>query len=171
MHLRQLRIGDAPLMLSWMHDSSVVENLYTDFASKNITDCENFINYANRLSSELHLAIASDSDEYMGTVSLKHVDYTNSNAEFAITIRAEAMGKGYSWFAMKKIITKAFYELNIDSIYWCVSPLNQRAIRFYDKHAFKKTLYAPSDIRNRYSDNIDLIWYSISKHEVQVLNP
>ena len=47
----------------------------------------------------LHLAIASDSDEYMGMVSLKHIE--DGLAEFAITVRTEAMGKGYSWFGME----------------------------------------------------------------------
>ena len=34
MKLRQLNLTDAPLMLEWMHDPSVVENLQANFAAK-----------------------------------------------------------------------------------------------------------------------------------------
>ena len=39
MYLREFKQKDAPLMLEWMHDPSVVENLQTDFGSKTIEDC------------------------------------------------------------------------------------------------------------------------------------
>ena len=38
MHLRRLELKDAPLMLEWMHDTSVVGLLRTNFASKTIED-------------------------------------------------------------------------------------------------------------------------------------
>ena len=106
MHLRQLELRDAPLMLEWMHDSSVVGLLRTDFASKTLGDAESFITKSLNDSEDIHLAIASDEDEYMGTVSLR--DIKNGSAEFAITVRNKAMGRGYSWYGMKAILQKAF---------------------------------------------------------------
>ena len=138
MYLRKLELKDAPLMLAWMHDKSVVAKLHTDFASKTITDCENFIKSSWEDKNNINLAIASDTDEYMGTVSLKHVD--NGSAEFAITVRSEAMGKGYSWFGMESIIEKAFNEYGLECVYWCVSRSNERAVRFYDKHNFHEAV-------------------------------
>ena len=73
MKLRKLKKQDAPMMLEWMHDPQVVENMKTDFLSKTIQDCERFIEQAQNTSESLHLAIADDRDEYMGTVSLKHI--------------------------------------------------------------------------------------------------
>jgi diamine N-acetyltransferase len=134
--LRRLQMKDAPLMLEWMHDPSVVENLQTDFASKTIQDCENFIIAAQDCSKDLHLSIVDDKDEYMGTVSLKHIQ--NGSAEFAIMVRKSAMGKGYSKYAMTEIIRIGFEELNLQSIYWCVSPENKRALRFYDKNGYQR---------------------------------
>ena len=52
--------------------------------------------------TDLHLAVANDNDAYMGTVSLKHIH--DGTAEFAITVRACAMGKGYSQFGMVSIL-------------------------------------------------------------------
>ena len=83
----------------------------------------------------------------MGIVRLKHIDYINGNAEFAITVCKEAMGHRYAWFGMKEIINKAFKELNFTSMYWCVSRKNLRAVRFYDKHNFHEVFDASSEIR------------------------
>jgi diamine N-acetyltransferase len=136
MKLRKLELKDAELMLEWMHDPSVVKDLQADFASKTKIDCEYFITAAQDVSKDLHLAIVDDEDEYMGTVSLKHIE--NGSAEFAITVRRTAMGKGYSKWAMNEIIQIGFEKLNLLSIYWCVSPENKRAIRFYEKNGYQR---------------------------------
>ena len=160
MYLRELRIEDAPLMLAWMHDESVVGKLRGNFASKTIDDCRAFIE--NSITDEnIHLAIASDTDEYMGTVSLKNIE--DGSAEFAITVRKEAMSKGYSWFGMETIIDKAFNELNLESVYWCVSRENERAVRFYDKHNFHEIIYIPEKVLDRYEGIENLKWYSVLK--------
>lgn len=160
MRLRELKQEDAPLMLAWMHDESVVSDLRGNFAAKTIDDCRAFI--ANSITEEnIHLAIASDTDEYMGTVSLKNIE--NGSAEFAITVRAEAMGRGYSWFGMEEIIKKAFNELGLESVYWCVSRDNTRAVRFYDKHNFHEALDIPQKVLDRYRDVDNLKWYSVLK--------
>lgn len=159
MHIRELNPNDAPLMLSWMHDKNVVGLLRENFASKSIEDCKIFIEKSRHDMKNIHLAIASDNDEYMGTVSLKNIE--NRSAEFAITVRAEAMGHGYSWFGMEAILEKAFDELGLESVYWCVSRKNKRAVRFYDKHNFKEILDVPKCILSRYHGIKDLKWYSV----------
>lgn len=161
MYLRKLELKDALLMLSWMHDKSVTSGLRTDFASKTVTDAENFIKESWEDRDNINLAIASDKDEYMGTVSLKHIEGTN--AEFAITVRAEAMGHGYSWFGMESIIEKAFNDLGLESVYWCVSRDNARAVRFYDKHNFHEILDVPQKVLDRYIGIENLKWYSVLK--------
>lgn len=161
MYIRKLRIDDAPLMLEWMHDLDVTENLSTNFTVKTLEDCESFIAYSNTTSDDIHMAIASDADEYMGTVSLKHIDYAQMNAEFAITMRKEAMAKGYSWYGMCGIFRKAFEDLHLSSVYWCVSEKNARACRFYEKHGFKRMLDVPDDILERYENRSDFRWYSV----------
>lgn len=161
MFLRKLRIEDAPLMLNWMHDKRVVGDLRTDFSSMTLLDAESFIRSSWDDKSNINLAIASDEDEYMGTVSLKHIE--DGSAEFAIVVRAEAMGRGYSWFGMESIIQKAFIELSIESVYWCVSRKNSRAVRFYDKHNFHEALDIPQRVLDRYEGIGNLKWYSVLK--------
>lgn len=138
MNIRNLQLKDAPLMLEWMHDKSVVEDLQQDFCDKTIEDCKKFILNSWEDKENIHLAIVDDMDTYMGTVSLKHIDIYRKQAEFAITIRSCAMGKGISQYAMEEVLRMGFGEMQLERIYWCVSENNKRAIRFYEKNRYKR---------------------------------
>ena len=166
MKLRGLELKDAPLMLEWMHDESVVKNLRGNFKEKTLADCEAFILASADKKSDIHLAIVSDEDEYMGTVSLKNVDRSNNSAEFAITVRNSAMGRGYSWWGMEEIISLAFEKYELDNVYWCVSRDNERAVRFYDKHNFHEAVDIPSTITSNYAGMTNLKWYSVLKGDI-----
>ena len=144
MKIRKLKLSDAPLMLEWMHDSDVVKDLQANFAAKTIEDCKAFIESAQDTSVNLHMAIADDKDEYMGTVSLKHIQ--DKTAEFGITIRKAAMGKGLSKTAMAAIISYGFRELGLEYTYWCVNPVNARATRFYDKNGYQRVEINQSEL-------------------------
>lgn len=153
-------------MLEWMHDENVVEKLRGNFKEKTLVDAESFIIASENKENDIHLAIVSDEDEYMGTVSLKNIERNNNSAEFAITVRKYAMGRGYSWYGMEEIIQRGFEIYGLDSIYWCVSRENERAVRFYDKHNFHEAVDIPDDILKRYKDMDDLKWYSVLKGDV-----
>lgn len=146
-------------MLQWMHDEGVVRHMGTNFQEKTIDDCRRFIDWANNTQEDLHLAVADENDEYMGTVSLKHIH--NGIAEFAITVRACAMGKGFSQFGMAAILEKGIRELGLGSIYWCVSRKNERAVRFYDKSGYQRTEEIPPALAFAYSQEQrqEFIWY------------
>ena len=160
MRLRYLKLDDAPLMLEWMHDANVTEHLKGSFMSKRLKDAESFILAATKdEANNLHYAIASDEDEYMGTVSLKHIK--NGTAEFAIAIRSCAMGKGYAGYAMKEIIEIGFDSVKLSGIYWCVSKNNTRAIRFYEKNGFCEKKVIPKNIVSYYCEKKDLYWFGI----------
>lgn len=162
MMLRSLNQKDAPFMLEWMHDETVVHHLAANFAEKTLDDCRRFIDWANQTDSDLHLAIVDDADEYMGTVSLKHIH--EGTAEFAVTIRKCAMGKGYSAYGMDAILHKGIQELGLQSIYWCVSAQNNRAVRFYDKNGYCRTNSVPQSVLSCYTPQqlADFIWYVFS---------
>lgn len=165
MKLRKLCEKDAPLMLEWMHDANVVENLQANFQSKTIDDCYAFIRATWEDEKNLNLAIADNDDVYMGTVSLKHIDKKNSSAEFAIAIRAAAMGKGLSRDAMAEIIRIGLTELNLSQVYWCVSSHNARAVRFYDKNGYPRVpaSHIKTDDVSAMCSLPDLLYYAVDK--------
>lgn len=166
MYLRDLEAKDAPLMLEWMQDASVVEKLRGNFKEKTIEDCLTFIIASKDKRNNIHLAICSDEDEYMGTVSLKNIDLDRLSAEFAITVRKCSMGRGYAWYGMEEIVRRAFEEYRLESVYWCVSRANERAVRFYDKHNFHEVIDLPQNVLERYSGVDNLKWYSVLKGDV-----
>lgn len=147
MKLRKLKIEDAPFMLEWMHDLNVVQHMKVDFRHKTLEDCEKFIldNQQDDLHN-LNLAITDENGTYVGTVSLKNI--SNNSAEFAIVVRSSAMGKGYSKYAMEEIMKIGFEERGLSHIYWCVSPENKRAIRFYNEKMKASTIHPEQLLEN-----------------------
>lgn len=164
MYLRKLELKDAPLMLSWMHDLNVTEFLATNFSEMTIRDAERFISKSKDESDSVHMAVVSDEDEYMGTVSLKHIDSTDMSAEFAISMRREAHGHGYAWFGMTEILEYGFEQLGLECVYWCVSNENKRAVRFYEKHGFHEIVDIAEKMLLDYQDNTsNLKWFAVLK--------
>lgn len=161
MNLRKLKIEDAPFMLEWMHDDNITNNLSANFKDRTLLDCEKFIKESENVNTTLHMAIVSDEDEYIGTVSLKNIDSKIGNAEFAIVIRRTSMSRGYSWYGMVEIIRVAFEELSLNCVYWCVSERNKRACRFYEKHGFHEAIDISDEILSRYQGVDELKWYSV----------
>lgn len=134
MRIRKLENKDAVYMLEWMQDVELVEHMGAKFTDKTLIDCEKFIKSSQEDKKNIHWAIVDEKDEYMGTVSLKNIEKTK--AEFAIAIRRCAMGKGYSKFAMEECIKYAFQNIGLEKVYWYVSSVNKRAVRFYEKNGF-----------------------------------
>lgn len=174
MKLRNLENKDAAFMLEWMHDTSVIKYMRSDFINKTKNDCLEFIKNSNQSNIDIHKAIVDNNDEYLGSVSLKNI--CNKSAEFAIIIRKKTMGKGVASFAMKEIISFGFQILKLEYIYWCVNYKNIRAIKFYDKLGYKKVLF-DTNLKSRvigggYSSKEfnNFIWYQISKEEFYTMS-
>lgn len=164
MKLRRLKCEDAPLMLEWMHDKNVTENLQANFAAKTLEDCVQFIVSSKTDMKNEHFAIVDENDEYMGTVSLKNIDESAANAEFAISIRTCAMGRGYSKSGMAEMIRWGLEQRKLEMIYWCVSPDNKRAVRFYDKNGYKRIASVPKQAKGYTKDQVEyFIWYKVEK--------
>lgn len=159
MRLRKLQFKDAPLMLEWMRDESVVRYFRKDFASQTIDDCTDFINNAQKETENIHLAIANDRDEYMGTVSLKQI--RQNTAELGIALRVAAMGRGYALFGMNEIIEYGDKERGINHIYWCVDPENQRAVRFYDGNGYRRCGIPVQALGYTEEEKQKYLWYHV----------
>lgn len=164
MRLRKLKQKDAEKMFMWMHDDDVVHYMQTDFKSKTIKDCRDFIEAAQDMSLNMHLAIVDEDDNYMGTVSLKHIN--SESAEFAIAISKSAMGKEFSRYATEEIIRIGLQDLKLSRVYWNVLKENKRAVRFYDKNGYQRITensdkIFPTGTLQDISDS--LYWYLVEK--------
>lgn len=165
MKLRKLEEKDAPFMLEWMHDEHVLVGLQREkFINKTIEDCLEFIKYSKKDNSNVNLAIVDDNDQYMGTVSLKNINKTRSDAEFAIAVRSCAMGKGFSEYGMKEIIKYAHQELNLKNVYWNVLADNKKAIKFYNRLGYRQITKVNQEVLDEHSRLLNsgkqFLWYS-----------
>lgn len=112
-------------------------------------------------NGDAYFAIASDDNEYVGTVRLYNIN--ESNAELEIFVRNAFYGKGYAWFALEETLSRIFNNMGLESVYWKVKKDNHRAIRFCEKHNFREAGEIPNiSLHEEYSID-DYIWFSVLK--------
>lgn len=164
MRLRKLEEKDVPLICEWMKDPKV--NCFFRFDAGNVTQdtVRAFVRQAQDTDENLHLACVNDGDEYLGTISLKHIDRQDSTAEYAVSFRTAAQGTGAAAFATRSILHIAFEELGLEKVYLNVLADNARAIRFYEKMGFVREGLSRSAIVVK-GERRDLCWYGILKGE------
>ncbi len=165
--LRALKEKDVGGMLEWMHDPDIQQNFRNDMGRITKEMAIDFIREARKdwkKNLNLHLAITDAEDEYMGTISLKNIDLQSKRAEYAISLRKKAQGKGIGYAASKKILEYAFIQMQLERIYLNVLKENKRAIALYERVGFiyegefRKHLY----LRGVYRD---LQWYGMLKED------
>ena len=164
MRIRKLKYKDVTGMLEWMHDERIVHYLRRSFTEKTSKNCISFIAKAQEETDNIHLAIVDDNDEYFGTVSLKHIQ--NNIAEFGIALRACAIGNNYAIFGMKEIFKYGYRTRGINTVYWCVDPDNQRAIRFYEKHGYHRCNIPERVFGYTDEEKCRYIWYQVKREAV-----
>ena len=136
MILRKIEYKDVPLMLEWMKDQSITDNFKIDFSQFSEDDVKKFVDTSYQ-DHEKHYAIVNETDEYLGTISLKHIDLVDLDAEYAICLRKKAQGTNVAYQATKELIEYGFNQLGLNKIYLNVLTENIRANKFYLKFGFK----------------------------------
>ena len=168
--LRKLLEKDAPFMYEWMQDDKVLMGLSSKFETMTLQDCEKFIFVSQNDEANIHKAIVNENDEYLGTVSLKHVNQKYHSAEFAIVLRTKAIRRGYGKNAMNEIIDLGFHEYMLENIYWQVLKANEHAIGFYDHLGYNRTDNVPYSITDAYGGlhPEKYYWYYAKRMEKQI---
>ena len=135
--LRQLHEKDAPFMLEWMKDKEVARNFRFEAGNATMQSVCGFIEASQNMETNANFAITeANSDEYLGTVSLKNIDKQAKSAEYAIVLRKKAQGKQCGAAATAKILEYAYYTLELERVYLNVLSTNEKAIRFYEAFGF-----------------------------------
>lgn len=135
--IRELQLSDMDYMYEWMSDTDVMGSLVLGRTINSKGKIEDFIRASWNDKTNIHFAIVTDENEYVGTVSLKNINYIDRNAEYAIAIRKEFWGKGFSKIATDELLKFGFYKLNMHKIFLNVISKNIRANKFYCKFGFE----------------------------------
>ncbi len=175
MRLRELQEKDMAGMLEWMTDSDIRQNFRFSSNKSDEKSVLSFIQNAKISISPIegctiHYAIADDeSDEYLGTISLKEISMVNKNAEYAISLRKKAQGMGIGVKATREILRLAFEEYALARVYLNVFSDNIRAIKLYEKcgFVFEGEFRNHLLVEGKYKS---LKWYSILRHEYNCIN-
>ncbi len=142
--LRELHEKDAILMLEWMHNPVIQKSFKKNMLDANLEDTIKFCISSKvptlgeiKSGDSIHMAIVDENDEYLGTVSLKDINWDNMTAEYAITTREKVHGKGVAFKATGLILRKAFKEYGLHRVYLNVFSDNEAAIRLYERAGFR----------------------------------
>lgn len=161
-HLRSLQEKDAPYMLEWMTDPAITKYFRFDASDMIIEKCLAFIRGAGENQDCRHYAIVNETDEYLGTISLKEIH--DGSAEYAISTRSCAHGTGAAMKATHQLLSIAFCELSLNRVYLNVLAENGRANAFYRKAGFRFTHKEENALEIR-GIMKDLNWYEIKKED------
>jgi RimJ/RimL family protein N-acetyltransferase len=162
--LRILETKDAPHMLEWLLDSEMSVYFRFDTLGSTMDSVLSFIKKSQDIEIDANFAIVDTDDEYLGTISLKSIDKTAKSAEYAISLRKKAQGKGYGYLATVKILDYAFDTLGLERVFLNVLSSNVNAISFYEKFGFVYEGEFVNHISIR-DEAQSLKWFRLMKHE------
>jgi len=138
-YLRALDISDLERVYVWHNDQSLYEHLGGVFRWVSRTAEEAWVRQRCAYSAtEVNLAICLvDTDEHIGNVYLRNIDWVGRHAELHILIGSAAQrGKGYGKEAIELALAHAFNDLGLERIYLFVLASNETAQRLYRKCGF-----------------------------------
>ena len=85
--LRELQREDIPILNKWRNDPELIACLGSPFRYINPTvDYEWFDSYMRSRETTIRCAIIDDKNEFIGLISLVHIDHLNQSAELHIMI-------------------------------------------------------------------------------------
>lgn len=139
--LREIREEDAEDMLEWMHDTDNQKGFRRNMLDTTLEDAKRFCREARlgenwKQARNIHLAVADNKDEYLGTISLKKISLEYRSAEMAISLRKKARGSGIAAEAVRLLLRIGFEELGMHRVYLTVLADNEAAIKLYERCGF-----------------------------------
>ena len=138
-YLKALDLSDLERTWKWHNDPGLYETLVNPFRYVSRAAEEEWIRRKLADSqTELQLAIClKESDQHIGNINLRNIDWTARMAEVGIFIgEAEHRSKGYGLQAIRLMLRHAFNDLGLLRLYLTVFEDNHRAIRVYEKCGF-----------------------------------
>ena len=140
-------------------DKKIYYNNLYDYYSDLFTDKQKEY-YESYYFEDLSLSEIAENNE----VSRKAVHGQIKIVEEKLEYYENILGLYKKSLKMKEILKIGFEKLNLNKIFWCVNPINARAVRFYDKNGYKRVSKKGENIIGYTKEQIDsYFWYEIDK--------
>lgn len=139
---RPYRENDWQAVYAWVKDPAIKDNFRFTQRDLSEEDMQKFVQSQvdNDGKSDVSLVLYDLNDpeqNYIGSVSLKHIDEQDKNAELAIVIsKEEYRGKGYGQEALYLACEYGFRERGLHKVYLTCVAHNTSAIKSYEKFGF-----------------------------------
>lgn len=138
LYYREITEADTDIVLKWRNSEYVRDH----FIHREIISKEEHLQW---LKSKVKtgkviqfIMIEQTTDDPVGSVYLRDVDYKEKTAEYGIFIgETVARGKGYGTEAARVMVSYAFGQLQLDSLTLRVLVDNRQAIKSYEKAGFR----------------------------------
>ena len=137
--LREIEKKDIEIINKWRKNEELIQNLGATYRYINL-DVENkwYDNYLVNRNTTVRCAITMEDDDIIGLITLANIDNVNRTAVLHIMIgEEENCGKGVGSFAISKMLSHAFLDLNLNRVELEVLTQNIRAKKTYEKLGFK----------------------------------
>ena len=134
--LRAITREDLSRYVTWLNDPEVSRHL-GHLAPFNLDDEIDWYEAQRKNDSTLHLAIETENNEHIGSVSLMNINYRTQSSELGIVIGVKALwDKGYGGEAIEVLLRYGFENLNLNRIALLVDTDHPRAIKCYQRCGF-----------------------------------
>jgi RimJ/RimL family protein N-acetyltransferase len=155
--LRALEESDLERTYRWHNDARLYDSLGERFRRvSRATEAAWLRQKTTYSNTEINLAICLNATgEHIGNVYLRDIDWIARRGELHIFVGcSEHRGKGYGMAAVRQLLHRAFFDLNLNTVYLEVIADNMVAIKVYEKCGFelKKCLKKHVFKLGRYKD-------------------
>lgn len=106
-----------------------------------------FIQEQEKLGKQYSRVILGETNNLIGVITLKDIDTINKTSHIGTWIGHQYWGQGYNLLAKKKILFKAFTELNLDYVFAGAKNSNIRSVKSQEKLPFMRI-----DVQNEFPE-------------------
>lgn len=164
-YLRILEESDLELTLRWLSTPDIMEALAKTWPVSRASQDKWFQDLVRDKSKIVFAICLKSSDEHIGNVALREIDYINRNAMFSILISdSKYRGQGFGREATFLMLKFAFHSLNLHRVYLKTSTTNETAIQMYKSVGFVQEGHFRQH-EYRHGKYIDKLIFSILKDE------
>lgn len=157
--LRRLVPNDLVDRCRWLNDPAVTRFFTNIWAfPPTLAEMEKWLeNIGKKMDQEMHFSIYTRSDNHIGGVQLKGLDWRNRSTELGLFIgEKEWRGKGLGTIVTHLLLHYAFMTLNLHRVWLRVDSENVAAIRCYEKCGFIREGFFRDEVykNGQYRDSI-----------------